>query len=64
MRTKFRAVRSTLSNLGRKSLNLLDSAIFVVPISPVISEGVLNVGLEPLLSIFDYPPKVKVSPMH
>ena len=37
-------LKSTLSNLCRKSLNLLHSVISTVPISPMISEGVLNVG--------------------
>src|SRR5438067_11729503 len=34
----------TLSNLGCNLLNLLDSAISSVSISPIISKGVLNVG--------------------
>jgi hypothetical protein len=34
----------TLSNLCRNLLNLLDSAILPVSISPIISKGMLNVG--------------------
>jgi hypothetical protein len=33
-----------LSNLCRNLLNLLDSTISSVSISPIISKGVLNVG--------------------
>src|SRR5436305_9674627 len=37
-------LQPTLSNLGCNLLNLLDSAISSVSISPIISKGVLNVG--------------------
>jgi hypothetical protein len=36
--------KPTLSNLCRNFLNLLDSAILPVSISPIISKGMLNVG--------------------
>jgi hypothetical protein len=42
----------TLSNLGCNLLNLLDSAISSVSISPIISKGVLNVGLFTKLKIY------------
>ena len=48
-------IPSTLSNPRRKSLNLLDSVIWVAPTSPIISEGVLNVGFQAWLISFSPP---------